>query len=242
MVRAIYTAASGMALEARKQDLVSSNLFYAQSPGFKAASFLRGAEPTTSQPSRTDVQTVLKGQFVDPTTGALRPTRKPLDLALEGDGLFAVETKGGIAYTRDGRFTRYSDNVVRDGNGNALLGEKGPIRFPSGAKFDAEVKVQPDGTFLVGGTVVDKLRLADFPGFRGLQAAGGSYFYPTGAVTPTPSTAAVTQGVLEDSNVSGVGEMVRMMETTRAFESYQKMVQTIDEATADSVRRLGRLA
>lgn len=241
MVRALYTAASGMMVESRKQDTVSSNLFYAQIPGFKAASLLVSAKRPTGPGAPADVQTTLSGQFVDPTSGPLRNTRKPLDLALEGNGLFAVQTAGGKAYTRDGRFLRAGDGVVRDGNGNALLGQNGPLKFPESAKFDAEVTVRDDGTLLVDGEVVDRVQIQDFPGFRGLQAAGGRLFYPTGATQPVASKATVLQGTLEDANVSGVSEMVRMVETTRAFESYQKMLQTIDEATGEAVSRLGRL-
>lgn len=241
MVRAMYTAASGMMVESRKQDRVAGNLYYAQIPGFKAASLLTAAKVPTDPASPSDVQTALTGQYVDAGAGPLRPTQKPLDLALEGSGLFAVQTDGGTAYTRDGRFTRHLDGSVRDGNGNALLGEKGPIAFPKEALPEAKVSVERDGTFLVDGKTVDRIVIKEFEGYKGLQAAGGRLFFPTGAVQPAASKATVVQSTLEDANVSGVAEMVRMVETTRAFESYQKVLQTIDEVTGQAVSRLGRL-
>lgn len=243
MIRALYTAVSGMMVEARKLDLTSENLYRAQLPGFKAFRVLRAAQPATVPNLPTDIQTVFEGQFVDASSGPLRPTGKDLDLALEGDGFFVLKTRGGVAYTRDGRFVRGKEGTVQDSNGNVLQGEEGPLKFPDEAPFDAAVDVETDGTFRVNGEVVDRIRLRDFPGFRGLQAASGSLFYTTGAAKPQPSSAKVLQRNIEGANVQGVGEMANMMQTIRAFEAYQKVVQTVmDDVTSEAVRRLGRLA
>lgn len=242
MIRALYTATSGMMVENRRLDLMSSNLYYAQIPGFKAASVLRAAQAPTGRGLPTDVQTAAVGQFVDPSPGDSFPTGKPLDLSLEGDGFFTVQTPGGSAYTRDGRFRRDAENRVVDGRGNPLLGEQGPLRFPDGARYDATVTVEGDGTFRVDGATVDRLLIQDFPSFRGLRSAGGSLFYSTDAVEPQPSRARVLQGILERANTSGVAEMTKTVETLRAFESYQKMLQTIDDITGQAIQRIGRLA
>jgi flagellar basal-body rod protein FlgF len=242
MIRALYTATSGMMVESRRMDLMASNLFYAQIPGFKAASVLRAAQKPTGGGLPTDVQTAAAGQFVDPLPGDSFPTDKPLDLALEGDGLFAVQTPGGTAYTRDGRFRKNSQNAIVDGAGNPLLGEGGPIRVPAESGHDAPVSVGADGTVRVDGRVIDRILIQDFPGYKGLQAAGGSLFYPTGAVEPQTSEARVLQGLLERANTSGVVEITKTIESLRAFESYQKMIQTIDETTGEAVRQIGRLA
>ena len=243
MIRALYTATSGMMVESRKLDLTSQNLFHAQIPGFRAFRELRAAREPTGAGLPSDVQTVLEGQFVDATPGPFRPTGKDLDLAIEGEGFFTIETPGGTAYTRDGRFRRAGDGVLRDGNGHALVGEEGPLRFPEGARFDAEVEIDPEGTFWVDGKRAGRILVRDFPGYRGLQAAGGSLFYPTGAVPPAPSRATILQRMLEGANVMGVAEMSRMVESIRAFESYQRMIQTVmDDLTGEAVRRLGRVA
>lgn len=244
MIRALYTATSGMMVEARRLDLTSQNLYFAQTPGFKAARVLRAAEVATDPTLPADVQTTLGGQFVDPSPGPLRTTGKPLDLALEGDGFFAVRTTGGVAYTRDGRFHRGGDGGVMTVRGDRLLGEGGPIRFPEDAPPDAPVEVETDGTLRVSGKVIDRMQIQDFPGYRGLQAAGGSLYYPTGATAPQPAAGAmVRQGTLEDANSSTVTEMTTTIETLRAFESYQKVIQTVmDDLTGEAVRRLGRVA
>ncbi|MBI5445544.1 MAG: flagellar hook-basal body protein [Deltaproteobacteria bacterium] len=243
MIRALYTAASGMMVEARRLDLVSKNLFHVQTPGFKATRELRASRGPTTPELPSDVQVRLEGEFVDASPGQFRPTGRDLDLAIEGNGFFTVETPGGTAYTRDGRFRKGPDGVVRDGNGNALLGQGGPIRFPADAGPDAQVEVDGNGALRVGGIEVDLIALADFPGYRGLRQAGGSYFFAAGGANSQPSKGRVLQRTLEDANVSGVAEMSRTIETLRAFESYQKMIQSVmDETTGEAVRRIGRVA
>jgi flagellar basal body rod protein FlgG len=231
-----------MMVETRKLDLASSNLFFAQIPGFKAASQIRAALAPTPASIPTDVQTTLAGQFVDPSPGPLRPTGKPLDLALEQEGFFAVQTRSGVAYTRDGRFHKNSGGVLSDGMGNPVLGEDGPIRIPTDDLSETPVAVTPDGKIVAGGKPLGRLLIQNFPGARGLQAGGGSLFFATGATAPQPSDARVIQGALEDANTSGVAEMSKTIETVRAFESYQKVLQTIDETTGEAVQRIGRLA
>lgn len=223
-------------------DLMAANLYYAQIPGFKARSVLRASEEPTAGALSTDVQTVETGEFADPSPGESLPTGKPLDLALDGDGLFAVQTPGGTAYTRDGRFRKNAQNLVVDGMGDPLLGEDGPIRFPDKAGSDAAVSVEKDGTISVDGAVVGRLKIRDFPGYRGLKAAGGSLLFPTGAAQPQPSKARVLEGVLERANTSAAYEMTKTIDSLRAFESYQKVIQTIDETTGEAVRQIGHVA
>jgi flagellar basal-body rod protein FlgG len=233
-----------MVLEARRMEISAQNLFHAQTPGFKAARMLRAAEVTASVAAGpSDVQPVMAGQYVDPQQGPLRFTGKRLDLALEGNGFFVVETPGGLAVTRDGRFRLTEDKVLVDGSGHPVLGQDGPIQFPDESKWDAAVQVQEDGTFYVDGEEVERIRLVEHPGYRGLQAAGGSLFYPVGTASGQPSEARVIQHTLEDSNASVVAEMTRSIQITRAFEAYQKTIQTVmDDLTGEAVRRIGRVA
>ncbi len=244
MIRALYTATSGMLVEARRLDLSSRNLYYSMVPGYRGAGELRAAERPTAPAVSTDVQTRYVGEFVDPRPGEIQPTGRALDLALEGDGFFVLQTPAGVAYTRAGRFHRGGDGVIRYANGFALLGEEGPIQVPGELlPPGAEIRVEEDGTVLAGGEVVGRLLLRDFPGFRGLRRVQGTLFFPTGAVNPVPAKARVLQKALEQSNVQIVEQMVRTLQAVRAYESYQKVVTTVmEEVTAESVRRLGRVA
>ncbi len=246
MIRALYTATSGMMVESKKMDLASKNLFHAQTPGYKAAQILRSAQDPTSPGLNSDVQAFALGEWIDAAAGSMRYTNKQLDLALEGEGFFTVQTPGGRGVTRDGRFRVGPDKVVVDFSGNALLaedrGQIGPLKYPDDAKWDAVIQVDEDGTCYVDGEEIGKLVLEDYPGYRGLQAAGGSLYFPTGAEKPRPTEARVVQYALEDPNTSALKEMTRTIEITRAFEAYQKTIVTVmDEVTAQAVR-MGRVA
>lgn len=243
MIRAMYTATSGMLAESRRNDLISENLYNGQMPGYKVQRLLKSAQPDTEFGIPTDVQTTTVGQFVDPSRGAMRTTGKDLDFAIEGNGFFVLETDQGLAYSRDGRFHRSADGTIRNGNGHALMGERGPLTLPSDKRSDVAIKVKEDGTVWAGADRIGRVLLRDFPDFRGLQSAGGSLYYPTGAVAPGNATGQVVQNNVEGSNVQSVAEMTRMIESLRAFEQYQKVITTVmNEVTGEAVRRLGRVA
>lgn len=258
MLRALHTSATGMDAQQTQIDIIANNLANVNTTGFKKSrgefqdlyyQQLRSASAPDQRQSSSPIGLevgqgvrVMSSQKLF-TSGDMLQTGNPLDLAIEGNGFFTVETPGGTAYTRDGRFRKGPDGVVRDGNGNALLGQGGPIRFPADAGPDAQVEVDGNGALRVGGIEVDLIALADFPGYRGLRQAGGSYFFAAGGANSQPSKGRVLQRTLEDANVSGVAEMSRTIETLRAFESYQKMIQSVmDETTGEAVRRIGRVA
>lgn len=239
MIRALYTAASGMMIETQRVDVMANNLANAQTPGFKAIDLVRSSKAPTAGGLGTDVQTVFTRQFHDAKPGTLRPTGLPFDFALSGEGYFAVETKGGVAYTRNGHFRHHADGRLTDGADNPVLGEKGPIRLPS----LSEVTTAEDGTVYANGKVVDRLKVVAFENPGQLRPAGSSLLYPAPAAATKPAEATVVGETLEESNVSSMSEMARMVETLRAFESYQKVIQTVmDEVTGEAVQRLGRLA
>lgn len=236
MIRALYTAASGMMVESRKMDLLAHNLGNVQTPGFRSSGLVRREVPTGG--TATDVQTAQAEHFLDPSSGPLRTTGRPLDLAVDGEGFFAVETQGGVAYTRNGGFALRADGLLVDRSGNPVLGEAGPVRVPG----PGEVQVGSDGTLRVEGRRVDRLRLETFQDAQALRPAGASLYYPVAGARAVPAdNGRVVQGALEGSNLDGVAGMTRMVETLRAFEAYQKAIQTVDEATSQAVR-LGRVA
>ena len=239
MIRALYTAASGMMVESQKLDVLTNNLANGQTPGYKAVDLVRASQSAGPAVPRSDIQTAFAEQFHSPVPGQLRPTGVPFDFALEGTGYFAVETKGGTAYTRNGHFRRHADGSLTDGAGNAVLGQKGPVQLPN----TADVTVAEDGTLFAGSKRVDRLKVVEFADPRTLRSSGASLVYPTAAAVPEASEARVLGGTLEDSNVSTVSEMARMVEATRAFESYQKVIQTVmDDITGAAVNRIGRVA
>jgi len=170
--------------------------------------------------------------------GQIQQTGNHLDLAIEGDGFFSVQTPEGTQYTRKGNFTLDDTGKIVTPEGYALLGNGGEIVMDGGRiEIDSEGNVKDDGG------LVGTLKIVDFPEPIQLQKAGNSFFIPAnpeiqGEPVECPQ---VMQGYLERSNVSAVKSMTEMIQVLRGYESYQKIIQSLDEATTKAVNEVGRL-
>jgi flagellar basal-body rod protein FlgF len=153
--------------------------------------------------------------------GALRQTGAPLDLALEGDGFFVVQTARGERYTRAGSFALNADGQLVTHRGDLVVGERGPVTVPPG-----EIGVGEDGTVSVSGRAVERLRIVRFNSpSAALTKEGDSLFAANGSERPTEANnARVLQGSLESSNVNPLAELSAMIENSREFDSLQRSV------------------
>jgi flagellar basal-body rod protein FlgG len=158
--------------------------------------------------------------------GPMQRTARPLDLAIDGTGFLAVQTPQGVRYTRAGSFTRGANDVVVNGDGQALLGQAGPITLPAGTDTN-DVLIDPNGNVAVNGQVLDRLIVADV--LPGAQKVGYTLVDATGGVTPVGPDSRVAQGVLEHSPVNAVREMVDLIQVQRQYEANQKVVTAEDE-------------
>jgi flagellar basal-body rod protein FlgG len=165
------------------------------------------------------------------TQGDLRTTGNPLDVALEGRGFFAVQTADGVAYTRQGTFSLNPEGMLVTAQGLPVLGDKGPLRLPQG-----KIEIDATGQVRVGGTVLDRLRVVDLPQPYALEKRGDSLFR---ALVPQPSettaNAVVRQGTIETANVEPVRLLVSVIETSRAYEAYQKVMQAFNDTAGRAV-------
>lgn len=213
---ALTAAATGMRVQAATLDVIAHNLANSSSAGFRPrqgafVSFGNELVPDTG---------------VSSAQGPLHRTDVRTDLALSGQGYFAVATPDGVRYTRDGRFGIDARGFLSDARGNAVLGALGPARFPSGSHIDEA------GRIFAGGQLVDRLRVVAFDkpcneGQDGLLVA------PHGCA-PQRASARVQSGYLEDSGVDAVAEMTALVAAERAYEANEKSASRTDE----SLRRL----
>ena len=155
------------------------------------------------------------------TQGALRETGAPLDLALKGRGFFAVKTKGGELYTRNGHFTVDPLGRIVDQNGNPLLDISGREIVLQGR---GKVEITKDGVVYEDGVEVGIVKIVDFDSVR---PVGDSYYEGVGE--PMPTDAQVLQGYLESSNVNPVKEMVNLIEAQRRFEIYGNLIRGLEQ-------------
>jgi flagellar basal-body rod protein FlgG len=184
--------------------------------------------------------------YTDFSSGEMKKTGNPFDLALTGRGFFCVQTPDGVRYTRRGDFTVDSDEVLVTQEGWPVLGQGGEIQIklakPSEEK--REFSVSEDGFVTVDGSQVDRLRLVDFTNSSGLEKAGHNFYR---AVNPSTledmdEDFRVSQGFLELSNVDVVRMMTEMIEVLRGYESYQKTMRSIDDMNAKLINDVGRSA
>jgi len=242
MYKGIYIAASGAVLKQTQLEVVSQNIANANTSGYKKDSlsfkeYLFQTEAGAAPDGRSMCE--LSSSKTDQSNGTIIRTGNPLDIAIEGDGLIALE---GDRYTRRGDLKKNSEGYLTTQSGAKVLGAGGPILLPSDSTevtIDAEGKVsviQPGSTLP---TEIDTIQVMDFGTDGIVSKAGDEEFIASGP--GTLSTSGIKQGYLEMSNVDTIKEMVHMIETMREFESYQKMIQIFDESAAKVNNELGRL-
>jgi flagellar basal-body rod protein FlgG len=252
MLRALYTAATGMQAQQINIDTIANNLANVNTTGFKQgrAEFqdllyqnIRPAgtasSSTTEYPVGLQVGLGTRSVATDRIyrQGDLRQTDNPLDLVIEGKGFFQVRTPSGeLAYTRDGSFHLSQTGAVVTADGNPLEPQ---ITIPADAQ---EIVIGGDGTVSVtqpgqaAAQQVGTIQIANFQNASGLNGIGRNLFLPTSS-SGTAATGApgenglgrLSQGFLEQSNVSVVDEMVNMIVAQRAYEVNSKAVRVADD-------------
>jgi len=241
MIKGLYTAASGMLPQIRKQEVISNNLANAATPGFKREGiFLRElsrAQEKTYPKVESWEKPMFNDIYTDYSQSVLSRTDNPLNLALDGKGFFTVQSDSGEnLYTRAGSFTISPEGQLVNPNGQALLTDAGPIEVEAGA----DIAVSVEGYVSVGGEDRGKLALANFEDPQKLEHLdGGVYRAPADATQVDPESLWIRQGFLEEANVDVVREMVDMIQSFREFESNQKIIHIADETLSKTVNEVG---
>lgn len=190
--------------------------------------------------------------YTDYSQGSFQITDKNSDLAIAGDGFFAVQftDKQGntsVKYTRDGEFTVDINGYFRDSDGNYLLDANGArtgnANEQNYVRIDpmAEFVVDAQGNVMQNGNIVDTVGVIDIDNYDYLSKYGENFYdlLPGGNVIE--STATIEQGTIESSNVNIVDEMVQMITLSRAYEAAQKVIQTEDSEIDKAVNTVGRV-
>ena len=151
--------------------------------------------------------------------GVITPTGNALDLAIEGQGFFAVETAAGVRYTRDGSFHRARDGRLVTAAGEPVLSsQRQPIAVPPG-----EVSVGTDGSISVGGGVASAVGVFTFANGTQLIPEGKNRYLPPLKVESTlTTTASVHQGALEGANEDVIQGSLDLLVMQRQAETMQR--------------------
>jgi flagellar basal-body rod protein FlgF/flagellar basal-body rod protein FlgG len=220
-----YAAFAGLVARMQALDTAASNLANAQTAGYRAErEFFRSVlldplEGNSQLGGTVNNYGVLGGDHLDLGQGVLTPTGNPLDLAIEGQGYFAVQTGAGVRYTRDGGFHRTRDGELVSAEGEPVLSNAGrPIPLPPG-----EIAVGADGTISVAGGVAATIGVFVFPSGTQLTPEGKNrYLPPAGVQAGTSTKANVHQGALEASNQDAIQGSMDLLVMQRQAETMQR--------------------
>jgi flagellar basal-body rod protein FlgG len=247
MIKGIYTSEASMRPKMTRMEVIANNLANINSTGFKRDRVFVEILKESGAPvadGRGDLTGTRVRRAVDLTPGSLRPTNNPFDLALEGQGFFAVETPNGLRLTRNGHFMLSPDGGLVTAEGFPVQGENGNVVVPNMDKYQlGNITINEAGEVLADREPLTRLRIVTVADPDQLQKDHESLLMPGANQIPVNiphDQLHVRQGFLEESNVDGIEEMIAMIELSRSFETDQKIIQSQD-ATLDRSMDIGRV-
>jgi len=268
MSRGMYAAASAMVADAERFEAISNNLANVNTHGYKRqqtvhhdfeygllkrihAQSMRVESDAQGQPERRYVPssdqkigvlgtgTMTIESWTDFDNGSLETTEGKLDLALQGDGFYALSTEAGqTLYTRNGAFVLDAEGLMRTPAGLLLLDQNGEAIQLSGVN---QVDVGRDGTIFGDGVAIAQIQRVRFETPQLLLNRGQNLYEALPQQAVLPADTSVHQGYLERANVDVAGEMVLMISALRSYQVSQKAMQTEDDMTGKLVNEVGRL-
>ncbi|WP_114391695.1 flagellar basal-body rod protein FlgF [Oleisolibacter albus] len=238
MENSLYITLSRQEALRRQMEVVANNIANMNTTGFKGQRMLfqEFLERPDSQGDRMSfVQDY--GLMRNTQVGPIQVTNNQLDVALKGDGYFAVETLSGPRYTRGGSFQLNPDRELVDRNGLPVLGDGNQrIVIPAQA---VRIDIKGDGTVETDQGQAGKLKVVTFADEQRMTELGGG-LYSTTQEEVAVEQPQITQGALEGSNVQSVVEMTQMIDVARAYQSVQKMMDSEHERIRTAISKLAR--
>lgn len=266
MWRGLYTAGIGMMTQMNRTSVIANNLANAATSGFKrdrvideefGPMLIRRINDGDPNGDITRIKQFHVGDTIPPVVGnlglgaktaeivtdlsqgSMQDTGNQLDLAIAGNGFFAVATPQGVRYTRDGSFIRAANGDITNHRGERVLNRQGrAINIPEEA---VRIAVGRDGTVFADGEELGALQLVEFDDPRAAVKEGDNHYVARPGARPQPATGSVEQGVLEMSNANVINEMVELIDNYRIYEANSRAVTTQDTMLDHSVNQVGRL-
>ncbi|MDE1900162.1 MAG: flagellar basal-body rod protein FlgF [Alphaproteobacteria bacterium] len=236
-----------MALE-RSLDVVANNIANSNTTGFKreamqfdtVLSNLGGGASSTAPISFV----YDRATYRDMKPGAISNTGNPLDLAIQGDGYFQVQTPQGKQYTRDGAFQIDNQGQIVTASGLPILSDSGqPIIIPDQS---TDLTISGDGTVSVQNgtvtsrTILGKVGVVEFANNQALSPTGAGLYTTTQAPTPAAANNVIVEGALEQSNVQPVVEITDLIKIQRAYEQATNMISNENTRLDNAIDKLSQ--
>jgi flagellar basal-body rod protein FlgF len=226
MIEGIELASSGLDAYANVQEVIARNLANANTVGFKKN--IISFKTVLTQTEDVETSSLQTNYGIDYSKGSLIYTGNALDMAVDGNGFFTLETENGVKYTRNGKFQLSSTGEIITDSGAKLLGQGGPIQIP---KSGGEIVIDNNGNVKVNGKEIGKLMITNFNDLTSLVPTGNSTFTaPLDSIDEDGEAKfKVAQGYLEGSNVSVVTEMVDMITNMRSYEASNNVLKNFSD-------------
>ncbi len=246
----LYQSASSLSALERWQDAVAQNITSSQTSGYRKrtvefSSEVAGKWNVDPEAKNGGAENEINAVFTHANSGInfqngeTQPTRRELDVAIQGDGFFEVrKPDGAMAYTRSGEFRLRPDRtLVNSANLEVMTDGGNPIvLLPNGGPLN----INDDGTLSQGTTVLGKLSIQRFANLAALVPTAGDMFLATpGAGKSVVDEPEIIQGYLEQSNVQPLREMVDLVLISRAYEANQKIITSVDQQMQKTLDALG---
>ena len=243
MDRMLYIAMSGAKQTMLAQAAISNNIANVNTTAFHQDFTAFRAMPVYGAGLPTRVYAMAERPATDLTPGMIQSTGRDLDLAIQGDGWFAVQARDGTeAYTRAGDLHLGAGGVLTNGAGLPLLGNGGPIVIPPAEKIEIGVNggisIRPVGQAATNLAVVDRIRLVN-PNARDLvKGSDGLMRMKSGAPVEPDAGVRVTSGAIEASNVNPIEALVQQITLGRQFDLQIKLMKSAEENDASTTQMM----
>jgi len=237
-------AATGLRAKMESLEMLANNLANADTVGYKidrefySLYVSAEAQDPLAPAGSASTLPVIERHWTDFSSGTMRTTANPLDLAISGRGFFAVNGPAGTLYTRNGSFKLSPAGILTTGEGHAVrMVGGGPLQTAS----SSPLKISVDGTISQDAGVLGQLEIFDFKDLSMLTKQGAGYFNASAGAVPAAATGEVRQGRLEGSNGVSAEGAVRLVNVMRQFEMLQKALVLGGEMNRKAVEEVARV-
>jgi flagellar basal-body rod protein FlgF len=234
MLKGMSIAAAAMRNQSLRQDVLANNLANVNTEGFKKEISFFTRQSGSDGQSETGLRVATSFK-----QGPLTRTQRQLDVAIQGEGFFVIETGNGERYTRRGVFVRSSDGYMVTPEGDQLVSSGGELQLPPG-----EVTISSEGIVEVDNREIGRIKVVRFDDSSVLQKVGSSMFKAAATVSPTEleiEEISMVQGFVEESNVNVIHEMSEMIKALKAYEISQKAIKSHQEVIQMVTSQVGRV-
>lgn len=245
MDNTLLVCLSHQLVKQRAMDVIANNIANVNTSAYrreeaKFDEYVHASKPSQWQKGAQGIGFVVNpGSVRDMTEGRIEQTGNTLDVAINGNGYFVVQTPRGDRYTRDGHFTLNAEGQITTQSGDIVLSDGGPVTI---ANEDGDVLIGPDGTVTGDQGQMARLRVVQFADERAMTKEGNDVY----ATTQTPQTAEtdfqLQQGMLERSNIEPITEMTNMIDVMRTYQAVSNLITTQESLKRNAIDKLSSIS